>query len=90
MTGAAPGATVALVGGQRDLPMSVPAGSLCLGAGRQVLALAQAGLDGTAHVTWHPGAAGLNALSSGQLAVQALSQGTLPALSNALAIQTCP
>jgi len=90
VTGAAPGATVALVGGQRDLPMSVPAGSLCLGAGRQVLDLAQAGLDGTAHLTWLPGAAGLNALSSGQLAVQALSQGTLPALSNALAIQTCP
>ncbi len=90
LTDAAPGATVALVGGQRGLPMGVPAGSLCLGGGRRVIAHGQAGPGGAALLPWHPGAAGWTALSSGQFAVQALSQGLSPSLSNALAIQTCP
>ncbi len=90
LTDAAPGATVALVGGQRGLPMGVPAGSLCLGGGRRVIAHGQAGPGGAALLPWHPGAAGWTALSSGQFAVQALSQGLAPRLSNALAIQTCP
>ncbi|MBL6757591.1 MAG: hypothetical protein ISQ11_14420 [Planctomycetes bacterium] len=90
LTDAAPGATVALVGGQRGLPMGVPAGSLCLGGGRRVIAHGQAGPGGAALLPWHPGAAGWTALSSGQFAVQALSQGLAPSLSNALAIQTCP
>ncbi len=90
LTDAAPGATVALVGGQRGLPMGVPAGSLCIGGGRRVIAHGQAGPGGAALLPWHPGAAGWTALSSGQFAVQALSQGLSPGLSNALAIQTCP
>ena len=75
LTDAAPGATVALVGGQRGLPMGVPAGSLCIGGGRRVIAHGQAGPGGAALLPWHPGAAGWTALSSGQFAVQALSQG---------------
>ncbi|MDG1491599.1 MAG: hypothetical protein P8R43_06875, partial [Planctomycetota bacterium] len=90
LTGAAPGVTVALVGGQRGLPMGVPAGSLCIGGGRRVIAHGQAGPGGAALLPWHPGAAGWTALSSGQFAVQTLSQGLAPRLSNALTIQTCP
>ena len=89
-TGAAPDAPVALIGGQRGRPMSVPAGSMCIGSGRRVLAVGQAGFGGTAQISWSPGAAGATALSSGQFAVQAASQGAVMSLSNALAIQNCP
>ena len=89
-TGAAPDAPVALIGGQRGRPMSVPAGSMCIGSGRRVLAVGQAGFGGTAQISWSPGAAGATALSSGQFAVQAASQGAVMSLSNALAIQTRP
>ena len=90
LTGAAPGATVALVGGQRDLPVTVPAGSLCIGGARRVIAQAQADSGGAADLLWFPGPVGWTALSSGQFAAQGLSQGLSARLSNALAIQTCP
>ena len=89
-TGAAPDAPVALIGGQRGRPISVPAGSLCIGSGRRVLAVAQAGPEGAVQITWSLGVDVATALSSGQFAVQAASQGSSTSLSNALAIQNCP
>lgn len=90
LTGVTPGASVALVGGQQDLPVSVPEGSLCVGGAQQVIAQAQAGPEGVAHLIWQPEPSGWAALSSGQFAAQALIPGPSTQLSNALAVQTCP
>ena len=69
--------------------MSVPAGSMCIGSGRRVPAVGQAGSGARRRSRGHPALPGPR-LPERPLAVQAASQGTVTSLSNALAIQNCP